>query len=56
MPLGMLKTLEGEWYVAIKAYKFTIFDIFKRFFVLSYVACLYLYFVKDLYYSYQITT
>jgi len=28
MPLGVLKTLEGERYVAIKAYNFTIFEIF----------------------------
>jgi len=41
-PLGVLlvmKTLEDEQYVVIKAYKFTIFEIWRDFNVLSYIAC-----------------
>jgi len=33
-----MKTLGGEWYIVIKAYKLTVFDIL-RFFVLPYIAC-----------------
>ena len=44
MPLGALfvmKTLEDEWYgTVIKAYKFTIFEILRDFFVVSFIACL----------------
>jgi len=32
-------TLEDEWYVVIKAYKLTVFEILRDFFVLSYIAC-----------------
>ena len=42
MPLGVLlvlKTLEDEQYVVIKAYKFTVFEIWRDFNVLSYIAC-----------------
>jgi len=38
-PLGVLlvmKTLEDEWYVIIKAYKLAVFEIF---FVLPYIVC-----------------
>ena len=41
-PLGVLlvmKTLEDEQYVVIKAYKFTVFEIWRDFNVLSYTAC-----------------
>jgi len=34
-----MKTLEDEQYVVIKAYKFTIFEIWRDFNVLSYIAC-----------------
>jgi len=34
-----MKTLDDEWYVVIKAYKLTVFDISRNFFVLSYIAC-----------------
>jgi len=34
-----MKTLEDERYVVIKAYKLTIFEILRNFFVLSYIAC-----------------
>jgi len=34
-----MKTLGDEWYVVIKAYKLTVFDISRNFFVLSYIAC-----------------
>ena len=34
-----MKTLEGERYVVIKAYKFTVFEILRDFNVLSYIAC-----------------
>ena len=34
-----MKTLDNEWYVVIKAYKLTVFDISRNFFVLSYIAC-----------------
>ena len=37
--LLVIKTLEDEWYVVIKAYKLTVFDILRDFFVLSYIAC-----------------
>ena len=43
MPLGVLlvmKTLEDEWYVVIKAYKLVVFEILGDFFVLPYTACL----------------
>jgi len=42
MPLGVLlvmETLEDEQYVVIKAYKFTVFEIWRDFNVLSYIAC-----------------
>ena len=35
-----MKTLEDEQYIAIKAYKFTVFEIWRDFNVLSYIACL----------------
>ena len=35
-----MKTLEDEQYVVIKAYKFTVFEIWRNFNVLSYIACL----------------
>ena len=41
-PLGVLlvmETLEDGWYVAINAYQFTVFEIWRDFFVLSYIAC-----------------
>ena len=41
-PLGVLlvmKTLEDEQYVVIKAYKFTVFEIWRDFNVLSYITC-----------------
>jgi len=41
-PLGVLlvmKTLEDEWYVVIKAYKLAVFEILVDFFVLPYIAC-----------------
>ena len=41
-PLGVLlvmKTLEDEQYVVIKAYKFTVFEIWRDFNVLPYIAC-----------------
>jgi len=34
------KTLKDELHVVIKAYKFTVFDIWRDFNVLSYIACL----------------
>ena len=34
-----MKTLEYEQYVVIKAYKFTIFEIWRDFNVLSFIAC-----------------
>jgi len=34
-----MKTLEDEQHVVIKAYKFTIFEIWRDFNVLSYIAC-----------------
>jgi len=34
-----MKTLEDEWYVAIKAYKLVVFEILGDFFVLSCIAC-----------------
>ena len=40
-PLGVLlvmKILENEWYVVIKAYKLAIFEILRDFFVLPYIA------------------
>ena len=43
MPVGMLfvmKTFEDEWYIVIKAHKFTAFEILRDFFLLSYIACL----------------
>ena len=39
VPLGVLfsmKTLDDEWYVVIQAYKLTVFEILRIFFVLSY--------------------
>ena len=33
-----MKTLDDEWYVVIKAYKLTVFEILRNFFVLSYIA------------------
>ena len=41
-PLGVffvMKTLGDEWYVVIKAYKLTVFDILRDFLVLPYIAC-----------------
>jgi len=41
-PLGdllVMKTLDDEWYVVIKAYKLTVFEIWRDFNVLSYIAC-----------------
>jgi len=41
--LLIMKTLQYviEWYIDIKAYKFTVFEILRVFFfVLSYIACL----------------
>jgi len=41
-PLGVLlvmKTLEDEWNVVIKAYKLAVFEIWGDFFVLPYIAC-----------------
>ena len=35
----VIKALEDEWYVVIKAYKLTVFEILRDFFVLSYIAC-----------------
>ena len=35
----VIKTLKDEWYVVIKAYKLTVFEILRDFFVLSYIAC-----------------
>ena len=34
-----MKTLEGEQYVVIKAYKLTFFEIWRDFNVLPYIAC-----------------
>jgi len=36
-----MKTLEDldRWYVIINAYKFTVFEIWRDFFVLSHIAC-----------------
>ena len=33
----VIKTLEDEWYVVIKSYKLTVFEILRDFFVLSYL-------------------
>ena len=33
------EALKNEWYVVIKAYKFTVFEILRGFFVLSYITC-----------------
>jgi len=33
-----MKTLEDGWYVVINAYQFTVFEIWRDFFVLSYIA------------------
>ena len=35
----VMKTLEDEQYVVIKAYKFAVFEIWRDFNVLSYIAC-----------------
>ena len=35
----VMKTLEDEQYVVIKAYKFTVLEIWRDFNVLSYIAC-----------------
>ena len=35
----VIKTFEDEQYVVIKAYKFTVFEIWRDFNVLSYIAC-----------------
>ena len=37
--VGHENTLEDEQYVVIKAYKFTVFEIWRDFNVLSYIAC-----------------
>ena len=34
----VIKTLDDEWYVVMKAYKLTVFEILRNFFVLSYIA------------------
>ena len=34
-----MKTLDNEWYVVIKAYKLTVFEIWRDFNVLSYIPC-----------------
>jgi len=44
MPLGnailfIMKTLKDEWYIVIKAYKFTYFEILRDFLALSYIPC-----------------
>ena len=36
----VMKTLKDEEYVVIKGYKFTVFEIWRDFNVLSYIACL----------------
>ena len=36
----VIKTLEDDWYVVIKAYKLIVFRDFERYFVLSYIAYL----------------
>ena len=36
------ETLEDEWYIAIR---FTVFEILKDFFVLSYIACLHYHYI-----------
>ena len=41
-PLGdllVMKTLDDEWYVVIKAYKLTVFEIWRDFNLLSYIPC-----------------
>ena len=35
----VMKALGDEWYVVIKLYKLTVFDILRNFFVLPYIAC-----------------
>ena len=38
-PLGILlviKTLKGEWYIVINAYKFTVFEILRDFCIIIY--------------------
>ena len=37
--LLVMKRVEDEWYVAIKAYKFAVFEILRDFFVLAWIAC-----------------
>jgi len=37
--LLVMKTLDDEWYVVKKAYKLTVFEILRNFFVLSNIAC-----------------
>jgi len=34
-----MKTLEDEWYIIIKAYKISIFEILRELFVLSHITC-----------------
>ena len=34
-----MKTFGDEWYIVIKAYKLTVFDILRDFLVLPYIAC-----------------
>ena len=36
-----MKTLEDEWYVVMKAYKCTVSEIWRDFFVSAYIACMY---------------
>ena len=36
----VMKILENEWYVVVKAYKLAVFEIFRDFFVLPYIAFL----------------
>jgi len=37
--LLVMKILEDGWYAVINACKFTVFEIWRIFFVLSYIAC-----------------
>jgi len=37
--LALVIKCNNEWYVVIKAYKLTVFEILRNFFVLSYIAC-----------------
>ena len=51
LPLGVLlviKTVEDEWYVVIKAYKLTVFEVLRDYFVLSYIVCLHYPYIQSL--------